>query len=183
MSKEDFDAFVKRQQAEDEKAGFDPQQQLREWLGYLNALYEQVEGYLKTYVESGTAKTERRDVQLNEEFVGDYVAQKLFLTIGRSIVTFTPIGTMLIGAKGRVDVQGALGTARLILINKQVTSANQLIRVTVTRAGDQPPTPPAEQSINQIEWAWKISTPPPEMKFTELTQDTFFNMILSVANG
>lgn len=189
MNKSDFDAFVKRQQVEEgEKAGFDPKQQLREWLEYLKALYEQIEGYLHTYVESGTAKITLRDIQLNEEFAGDYKAPELILTIGRSTVTFTPIGTMLIGFKGRVDVQGPLGKARLALVNKKVTHARQLIQVTVPvmRRSDPPPAPPPPptgQDVTQIEWTWKIIAPPPEMTFIDLTQDAFFDMILAVANG
>jgi hypothetical protein len=185
MSKADFEAFVKRQQVEaaEKEASFDPKQQLREWLDYLNALYKQIEGFLRTYVDSNTAKIALRDIQLNEDFIGAYTAPELILTIGRSTVTFTPIGTMLIGTKGRVDVQGPLGTARLTLINKQVTNARQLIQVKVSVVGGPPAAPPTEQAIKQIEWAWKISTPPPEMKFIELTQDTFFNMILALANG
>jgi hypothetical protein len=186
MSKADFDAFVKRQQAEEKKeAELDPKQQLREWLDYLNALYEQIADHLKEYLDTGAAKITLRDIQLDEEFSGVYTARELILKIGPSTVTFTPIGTMLIGTKGRVDVQGPRGTARLVLVNKKVTDARQLIKVTVRRVGGPPlpPAPPTEQAIKQIEWTWKLSTPPPEMKFTELTQDTFFNMILAVANG
>jgi hypothetical protein len=186
MSKTDFEAFVKRQQAEakaEKESGFDPKQQLHQWLGYLDSLYKQIEGFLHTYLEGHTAKIALRDVQLNEEFIGTYTAPMLTLTIGRSTVTFTPIGTMLIGTKGRVDVKGPLGAARLLLLNKKVTNARQLIQVKVTINGAPPAPSPAEQAINQIEWAWKISTPPPEMKFMDLTQDAFFDMILAVANG
>jgi hypothetical protein len=63
-----------------------------------------------------------------------------------------------------------------------VTSARQLIQVRVTRVGDAPPAPPSVEAVKAIEWVWKISTPPPEMKFIELTQDAFFDMIISVAN-
>ena len=184
MSKSDFDAFVKRQQTEQqEAAAFDPKEQLNEWLGYLDALYKQIAGYLQTYITSGAAQIEYRDIPLNEEFIGIYTAREMILKIGRSTVTFTPIGTMLIGTKGRVDVQGPVGTARLSLVNKQVTTARQLVRVTVRRPGDPPPAPPSPEAIKQIEWAWKISTPPPEMKFIELTQETFFDIILAVANA
>jgi hypothetical protein len=184
MSKAEFDAFVRRQQVEEEeKDGFDPEKQLREWLDYLNALYEQIRGYLKSYVENGTARITLRDVQLNEEFAGVYTASELILTIGRSTVTFTPIGTMLIGSKGRVDVQGPLGKARLALVNKEVSNARQLIQITVRVVGDPAPSPLPKQAIKHIEWAWKISTPPPEMEFKELTQSAFFDMILALANG
>ena len=187
MSKTDFEAFVKRQQAEakaEEARGFDPKQQLHEWLGYLDSLYKQIEGFLHAYLDAHTATITLRDVQLNEEFIGAYTAPMLTLTIGRSMVTFTPIGTMLIGTKGRVDVKGPLGVVRLALVNKKITNARQLIQVRVTIDGDSPAPPTtARQAINQIEWAWKISTPPPDMKFMDLTEDTFFDMILAVANG
>ena len=184
MSKSDFDAFVKRQQAkqQDEEA-FDPKQQLEQWLGYLDALYKQIEKFLELYIQNGSAQIAYAEVQLNEDFIGNYTARKMLLKIGRSTITFTPIGTMLIGTKGRVDVQGPLGSARLSLVNKQVTSARQLVQVTVTLPGQARPAPPSPQAINNIEWAWKIITPPPEIKFIDLTQEAFFDMILSVADA
>lgn len=184
MSKTDFDAFVTRQQTEQEKeAAFDPKQQLKEWLGHLDALYKQIESYLQPYITKNTAQIVCRGIPLNEEFIGAYTAPEMILKIGRSTVTFTPIGTILIGTKGRVDVQGPAGTARLSLVNKQVSTARQLVQVTIRRPGDPPPAPPSPEAIKQIEWAWKISTPPPEMKFIELTQETFYEMILAVANA
>lgn len=180
MSKSDFDAFVKRQQSGQQKEeNFDSKQELDQWLGYLDALYEQIRGYLQTYIESGAARIEYREISLNEEFIGAYTARKMLLNIGRSTVTFTPVGTMLIATKGRVDVQGPIGRARLSLVNKQVTTSRQLVLVTI---GDRPPAPPPLKAIRQIEWVWKISTPPPEIKFMELTQETFFEMVLAVAN-
>jgi len=188
MTNSDFDDFVKRQQSEQQKettldSTFDPKQQLEQWLGYLDALYRQITAYLQTYVESGAAQIEYRNITLNEDFIGDYTAREMLLKFGRSSVTFEPIGTMLIGTKGRVDVRGPIGSARLHLINKLVTNGRQLVRVTIMRPGDPPPAPPLPEALKQIEWVWKISTPPPEMNFVELTQDVFFNMILSVANA
>jgi hypothetical protein len=185
MTKTDFDAFVKRQQTKEQEEGaaLDPKQELEQWLGYLGALYKQIEQYLASYINNGSAKIEYLDIQLNEDFIGPYSARKMLLKIGLSTVSFTPVGTMLIGTKGRVDVQGPLGAARLSLVNKLVTSARQLVQVTVRGVGDPPPTPPSLQAIKAIQWTWKISTPPPEMKFIELTQDAFFDMIIAVANG
>jgi hypothetical protein len=184
MSKSDFDAFVKRQQTEkQQEAAFDPKQQLAQWLGYLDDLYSRITAYLQAYIESGAAQIEYRDIPINEEFIGAYIARQMRLKIGRSIVTFTPIGTMLIGTKGRVDVEGPFGTARLSLVNKQVTSSRQLFRVMITRPDDRPPAAPPSETIKQLEWTWKISPPPPETKFIELSEEAFFDMILAVANA
>lgn len=35
----------------------------------------------------------------------------------------------------------------------------------------------------KIEWEWKILTRPPERRFIEITQETFFDLIMEVANG
>ena len=184
MSKSDFDEFVKRQQAEQQAAAtFNPKEQLDEWLGYLDALYKEITSYLQTYIDSGAAQIDYRNVPLNEEFIGAYEARQMILKIGRSTVTFTPIGTMLIGMKGRVDVQGPSGRATLFLVNKKATSARSLIKVTISRPGNPPPPSPSAEAVQQIRWVWKIGTSPPEMKFIELTQEAFFEMILEVANA
>jgi hypothetical protein len=177
----DFDAFVQRQQElQKQPEAFNPDRELRRWRQDLTTLYKKIEGYLKKYVDGGAAAISYAKVTLNEEFAGTYEVQKMRLSIGPSIVTFTPVGTMLIGARGRVDVQGPHGRGRLVLIGKDVTSAHQMIRVTVS---ETPRSPRPHPDPGSIEWIWKISTLPPEMKFIDLTEDTFFDMILAIANG
>lgn len=186
MSKGKFDDFLKRQQDEattESNTAFDPKEQLEQWLKLLGALYDQIEDFLREYVDRGAAKILRRDIPLNEDFVGSYLASELLLTIGRSTVTFTPIGTMLIGTKGRVDVKGPRGTARLALVNKKITNARQLIQITVATDTSRPAPPTPSQAVKQIEWTWKISTPPPEMQFIDLGQDSFFDMLLGLVDG
>jgi len=183
MPKTEFDKFVKRQQTKAQEEGvLDPQAELQQWRDHLDALYEQITKFMKDYIQNGSAKIEYQNIELNEDFVGPYIVRKMFLKIGLSTVTFTPVGTMLIGTKGRVDVQGPLGKTRLSLVNKQVTSARQLVHVTIGRIDDRAPPAPAK-AVKDIQWAWKISRPPPEMTFIELTQDAFFDMIISVANA
>jgi hypothetical protein len=182
--KAEFDKFVQRQKAEAEDAtGPDPKQQLQEWRDYLEALYKQIEKYMDSYVADGTAKITFSDIDLNEEFSGPYTMRQMLLKIGRSAITFKPIGTMLIGSKGRVDVQGPRGSARLALVNKSASHASDLIQVTTSIVGRaQSPPPPKRENV-KIEWAWKIIVPPPQMRFIELTQDAFFDMILSIADA
>ena len=181
MSRTDFDDFVKRKRALREDAAVDRDKQLADWREYLDVLYTEIKSFLKKYIDDGTAKIEFRPIELNEEFSGPYEATQMLLHISTSIITFRPVGTMLIGTKGRVDVQGSRGGARLSLIDRKVTEARQLVRVTVSINGEPPP--PAEVKPYKIDWVWKIITPPPEMKFLDLNEDNFFDMILGIADA
>jgi hypothetical protein len=187
MAKTSFDEFVERQQASSsENAEINWGEQRDEWLSYLDQLYKLIEDFLKEYIESGQITRSYQNVELNEDNIGTYVARQLILKIGRQEVDFKPIGTMLIGMKGRVDVYGPAGSARLVLVNSRAEAVRSLIQVTVhvLRAGAAPQPPPAAKTPPaEITWEWKIFGRPPEGRFLKLTRDSLFEMIMEVANG
>ena len=176
-----FDEFVKNQQT-NAHSEVNWNAIRDEWLSRLDDLYIQVRHFLKEYIDAGDIEFETSPISLLEEDLGSYTAQQLKLKIGRKHVIFRPIGTLLIGSRGRVDVIGAgITEARLVLINKKFTRASDMIRISINLDGKLP-DPPKEEP-DDIEVAWKIVTRGPERQFTELTQETLFKMIMEVANG
>jgi hypothetical protein len=95
----------------------------------------------------------------------------MVIHIGLEEIKLVPIGTMLVGSRGRVDVVGRAGTSRLLLVNKKVTSPSQLISVTIVNPKNPPPAKRAD--LPPIEWAWKIASRPPTMTFIELNKSLF----------
>jgi hypothetical protein len=87
---------------------------LLEWQENLKALYNTIELYLKPFTENNKIKITYQDVQLHEDGLGDYTVQEATITFGEKTLSLKPIGTLLIGAKGRVDLTGAYGSAKLI---------------------------------------------------------------------
>lgn len=182
VDKTDFDQFVAREQAAAAKSGtIDWDKQRDEWLDYLDALYAKIESFLSKYLSTGQIRAEYADLILNEENIGRYEARQMVLRIGRQQVDLVPIGTLLIGAKGRVDVVGPAGTAPLLLVDKRVPGPASLIHVQVGISGKPPEMPGKPEE--EIQWEWRILTRPPERRFIELTQQSFFNLIMEVANG
>jgi hypothetical protein len=176
-----FDEFVKNQQ-EDAHSAVNWDAIRDEWLRRLDELYGQIRGFLKEYIDAGEIQLETSPIALNEENIGSYTAQQLTLKIGRKEVRFQPIGTLLIGSRGRVDVIGAgVIEARLVLVNNQFTRASDMSRVPINFAEELPDLPKKQPS--NIDQAWKIVTRPPDRRFIELTQETLFKMIMEVANG
>ena len=187
----EFKDFVERQQR---RASVDNvvdwNKERDDWLGYLQQLYDRIAEYLDEYIKNGAIKLRNSTIELNEENIGVYRAKRLTIVIGTQEIRLTPIGTLLIGSKGRVDVEGSAGTSRLVLINKNITNPRQMFRVTVTTIPPEgSPLPPESRPLagaagaKEIEWAWKIVSRPPAMQFIDLNKETLFQMLMEVSNG
>ena len=151
-----------------------------EWLSYLKSLYDKIDFFLTDYINSGEIRRDYREIELNEEKIGSYTARQMIVKIGRREIMLTPVGTLLIGSKGRVDVVGPAGRTRLILVDSEASTPR--IKVSVNIGGKpQPPVP--EPPRKKIQWAWKIVTSPPTIRYIELTQESFFRALMEVANG
>ena len=180
MSKKNFAEFISRQNPpimEDERP-VDWTVQKNEWLQYLSDLYQMVESFLKEYVENKQIAIEYKNIELEEENIGRYTVKTLTLLFGANKITLTPIGTLLIGTKGRVDMTGPRGTVRLLLADKD--SAGLKI---IVRSGN---APLVEEVPKPINWEWKIAVmnaPGRMISYQKLTQETFFDAIMDLSNG
>ncbi len=112
-----------------------------------------------------------------EELVGSYDVEQQIIVLGKNTVRLTPIGTFLIGTKGRVDMEGPRGVARLLLAPKEATAPKVSFSSAASR-GDK-----TEGDPQAIEWSWKLSTPPPHIRYIELTDDSFRAALMGVVNG
>lgn len=148
------------------------------WLRRLDEFYRQVEGYVEPYVSSGKVCLNFAPKEVHEEYVGSYEACSLDMGVGGDSVRFDPIGTNLIGAWGRVDMVGAGGSARFVLVPETLRSHE--VKVRILRDGE---TPPPEIVPEIDDTTWKIATPPPRVVYEELNEDSFFSAIMEVLNG
>ena len=179
MGKKDLQAFInaKKQNAVDE-VKLDWSKKRDEWLQSLNEIYTQFESWLNDFEDSDVISFNYKKKEINEEHIGLYSANKMIITIASEQILLEPIGTLLIGAKGRIDMKGKNGTIKFVLVPKQ--SDGPSIKVDIT-TGDK--FKPEEKKEVQIEWGWKIATPPPSIKYIELDSDSFSDALLEVIGG
>ncbi len=176
MSKKSFEEFVNEQTAMSKKGGVDWAKTLSEWREHLGEFYQFVEGFLAKYVADGKISVQRKKKSINEEFIGTYDVDALFVSIGGIVVRFDPIGTVLLGVKGRVDMIGPRGTVRFVLVDKDSSGPRDAIRIWT-----EGETPPARKPVNK--WVWKIATPPPRVKYLDLEPEAFDRAMMEVVNG
>ena len=182
-SKKHFDDFLKKEE-EKKNPVIDWEARKQEWINHLETLYKNISEWLEDYVASGKIKLEFSDYQLYEEALGSYNVRKLDIHLGNNIATLTPIGTFLIGARGRVDIKGMRNVIKLILVDKESKKPNISVRIVLS---DEEEKKYQEEQKNkpkkEMNWTWKITTNPPNIKYTELDQDTFFESLIKVMNG
>jgi hypothetical protein len=179
MGKEEFEEYLAQQNdAVDETQRIDWNTRKTEWLRQLQKFYEQIEDYLANYKNKGVS-FEFENKGISEDPIGSYDARRMLVNIKGQEVEFDPVGTNLIGARGRVDMNGRRGTVRFVLVGK--TSTRPSVRVSLADASKGSRTEIASKD-SEIEWSWKIATPPPRIEYLELNQESFLDSLLEVIN-
>ena len=182
MAAHNFDDFVKQRtaRARQSSEAVDWEETLAAWLRELSALYSAMEGYLKSYTDSGQIKIGRRPVQLSEDYLGTYDAEALVLSIGDDEVIAQPIGTLLIGSRGRVDLSGPRKTLRIVLLDK----GGPAMKITIS--GTDGPIETSTRSLwrGEIDQpGWYFVTQPPAATATALDEDSFRDAIMDVSGA
>jgi hypothetical protein len=184
MEVKDFDEFVQRQLVGlSEWDQIDWDRARNEWLRYLDLLYKKVEGFLSRYTSTGKIRIRYAPVDLNDERLGAYTADRMILQIGRQEILLAPSGSLFMDFKGLVKVIGSAAEAVLVLAEKDRHST--LPRFAGSRTGQRTDLLQNEPVVasEKIEWIWKIMPRPPERRLIELTEESFFQLILEVSNG
>jgi len=156
------------------------EERLASWRHELDSLYQKMEEYLNDYINSGL-RTERRLVQLTEDYLGTYEAEALAILIGRDEVTAEPVGTMLIGSRGCVDLSGPRKTLRIVWLKK----GGLITRVTIseeTHNWQETDVRPALRGDIDCS-GWYFVTPPPDAIATPLNEDSFRDAVMDVVGG
>jgi len=132
------------------------------WLDRLDEFYARIDSFLKDYTHSQRISISRMKLQINEELTGPYDATALIVHVGSNEINLRPIGTFLIGARGRVDLIGPMGKVHFVLVEQDAQS----------------PTDGSSPS-----WEWKISTRPPKIKYFDVNREVFLDALMEVVNG
>lgn len=90
--------------AQDTKRGVDWNARKLEWLADLDQLFKDIREWLDPGVQEGLITIHDGDVGLSEEYLGAYVAPRLRVAMAAKVVDVVPVGTLIIGAAGRVDL-------------------------------------------------------------------------------
>lgn len=180
MIKDDFKKFVERKSLkEKERKEIDWNQRRDEWLRYLEELYTTVQGFLNGYKDYGAIEVSKEKIELSEQYIGNYTTDILVIKIGVESIKLVPVGTLLIGSKGRVDMKGKRGIVRLVLVDCRRKSTKDHIKIVI--GTDKEIDKDSKETEVDVQWKWRIVTAPPNRDYLELNDDTFLSALMEIA--
>lgn len=178
MSKERFENLLSKHGKSAAEPAIDWNQQKLDWIEFIRQFYESIESWLEPYANRGELSYRRTSLSLREDYIGAYSVDALSIDLAGQTVVLKPIGTLLIGTKGRIDMEGVRGSRRFILADRHSTGPRMVI-TSHSLGGELPPKvepPPPD-------WTWKIvSKDSARISYEEFSEDNFFNALMSVVN-
>ena len=117
---------LQRQRMEQDQWEKQKPELIKAWQDAVQSLFETIRGYLDEYRAAGSMSFSESRTDLSEEALGSYSVNILNILAGPITVLVAPVGTMIVGATGRVDMyrQGRLGEFERIVLLRQRRSAS-----------------------------------------------------------
>lgn len=182
MSISKFEKFLKEKDTEVMKIDWNEKKYF--FIEKIDNFYSQVNEFIEPYKDK--VRINNEEYAINEEYIGRYQTIKMVLHIKNNDIIFTPIGTNLIGACGRIDMEGSNGVVKFVLVPEN-SSSPKIETTNLLTEEDKNEWKKKQDEISeknkQADKVWKIATPPPNIGYISLNQETFINALMEVING
>ncbi len=191
MSVKELEAFLAHKEREEREWEHPDREAVKvEWLGYVRQFYDRVlNEWLSELIAAEKVAYEFQSMTLNEEHLGVYQIDTLVLRLADQEVAIEPIGRMVLGVRGRIDMEGVAGKVTFVLVDRDAKNKGTAIKANIQNIKDadliehlSADVKTSEQPL-QPELAWKISPPPPSKHLIDLNEDTFSDALLEVLHG
>ncbi|MEO5371314.1 MAG: hypothetical protein H7833_14670 [Magnetococcus sp. DMHC-1] len=185
----EFAAFLKQKKAREAPRG-DINWTLRKsiWMDKINGLFRDVESWLDPY--KNTKDGEKlldyivEEIEIHEERLGTYTVPSMKIQLGSEEVKLEPMGLVIIGGLGRIDMIGPLGRVMMVLSD---TGQPSRFRICISTAflGDvsspHAPDHPKSSIEKQIQdSSWYFAKPDDRQTLLRVTEATFIEMLQNI---
>lgn len=177
VSKKDFEDLLEKHES---KSGeeIDWKERKKEWLSFISQFYSSVELWLNPYKAKGKLSYKYEKTQITEDYIGAYDVNVMIVDFAGQKLTLEPIGTLLIGTKGRIDMEGARGRVQFVLADKN----SKGVKIGVSLSIDGRPSKGGEDK--KPDWTWKIVLREArKVSYEEFNEENFFDALMEVAGG
>lgn len=117
MTFKEFLESKKKEDTKNIKPLEDWDERRKKWVESIDKLYEVVDNIIISNLKAAgyTVTATKEDIRISEEYVGAYNTQNYIINADHINIKFNPIGTIIIGAYGRVNMLLPKETIKLVL--------------------------------------------------------------------
>jgi hypothetical protein len=132
---EDFNKFLKALQDKekakrDKRRQFDPAERIYRFQTLVSDFFDTLETeWFRDSVAEGLMTIEREQISICEDSLGRYNTEKCRLIMGAEKIEFVPIGTVLLGTDGRIDMVYKRNEVMFVHVGEKVKRASDLMAV------------------------------------------------------
>ncbi len=155
MPPSNFEELVRQRAKQQKSNGVDWEERKRWWQERMQSLLNEVEQWLDPLIKDQTIEFTRSIVQRSEDLLGAYQIESGLIKLGNEKLELRPVGSVIVGGFGRVDVKGPNRTAMLLLCAPDPSIAKDRLRDSAE---------------------WFIAPPQRPTEFQPLTKDSFERM-------
>lgn len=107
----------KKRKEKSQKKQVDWDGRKKKWLSSINDLYEMVDKIIiSNFIEAQyNVKSDKEEIRIIEDYIGAYIVKNYIINTESIKIIFNPIGTIIIGAYGRVNMVLPNETVKLVL--------------------------------------------------------------------
>ena len=115
MADQNLKEFFREKVSKVGPSDIDWQRKKDRWIAAIDRLYEQItKDYLAELVKDKIVAVSYPEKSITEDYIGQYTVRDLVLQVGDEKVVFSPKGTNIVGATGRIDLCGDFGEVTLV---------------------------------------------------------------------
>lgn len=173
MGKKAFEEMLNKHETVKKEPDWEKRKQA--WIDFVDQFYDKVEQWLKPYVEQRKLSYDYYDMSLTEEYIGTYTVKAMNINFAEQQVRIEPVGTLLIGTKGRIDMEGARGKVRFILADKACEGISMSVTVGEKKEN---------QARKEPDLTWKIVLKEARrIAYDDFNEENFFSALMEIING
>ncbi|QKJ31706.1 hypothetical protein HQ865_18685 [Mucilaginibacter mali] len=107
-----FKEFLEKKSHDENRTDWTLRKQ--KWVSSVDRLFNDVSDWLSPFLKESLLKIDRKNIHVYESYIGSYDVPQLDIVIGNDLISLVPKGTLILGAHGRVDIQGPKGDAIIL---------------------------------------------------------------------
>lgn len=164
-------AFIENYESKNGVSQLDSSYAIELYRKRVEDFYSQISNWLKSLSESGKLSITLEEITITEDSLGTYPLNKMIISFGKFHIELRPVGTILIGTPGRIDMVYNGRVQMFILILESIHNAGQITTVT-------------KKDINmKPRFVWKYISDDEQNIYETVDKNSFETLLVKLINA